>query len=149
MSKIAHALNMSIDEVYKYLSYDNLSLITYNEDFDLFKSHTLQQLKNSDEQSFINNIIKRDLIDYYFNNKKPLEALYLLSLVDYLMDKNELPIIKKYAYLRNYKLDKLYVSKSLYLLLSMKIATITDVYKESIKEFLKKNIVEANIYDVA
>ena len=149
ISKIAQALKLSIDDAYKYLSYDNLSLIAYNENFDLFKSDTLQRLKNSDEQSFIDEIIQKDTISFYLHNKKKLEALYLLSLVDYLMSKNKQPLLKKYDSLRDYKLDKLYVSKSLYLLLAMKVITITEIYKESIKEFLKRNIAEANIYDVA
>ena len=149
ISKIAQALKLSIDDAYKYLSYDNLSLIAYNENFDLFKSDTLQRLKNSDEQSFIDEIIQKDTISFYLHNKKKLEALYLLSLVDYLMSKNKQPLLKKYDSLRDYKLDKLYVSKSLYLLLAMKVITITEIYKESIIEFLKRNIAEANIYDVA
>ena len=149
ISRIANALNISIDQAYKILTYNDLSLIAYNEQFDLFKSHTLQQLKNIGEASFIETILKDDLINSYFKNKKPLEALYLLSLLDYIMKKNGNPLLKEYDVLRDYKLDKLYVSESVYLLLAMRIITITSVYKESIAEFLKRNIVEANIYDVA
>lgn len=149
ISKIANALKVSIDEIYEMLTYNNLSLIAYSEDFDLFKSNILQELKNSDEQLFVEEIIREGLIRYYFNNNKPLEALYLLSLLDYLSNKNGLQPLKKYDDLRDYKLDKLYVSKSLYLLLSIKATTITNVYKECTKEFLKRNIAEANIYDVA
>ena len=149
ISKIANALNISLDQAYRILTYNDLSLVAYNEQFDLFKSHTLQQLKNIGEALFVTTVLKDDLINSYFENKKPLEALYLLSLVDYIMNKDGKPLLKEYENLRDYKLDKLYVSKSVYLLLAMRIITITSVYKESIAEFLKRNIVEANIDDVA
>ena len=53
MSKIAASLNMDIDDLYKKLTYRDLSLFTYNEDFDLFKSDTLQRLKREKEEDFI------------------------------------------------------------------------------------------------
>ena len=149
ISRIANALNISIDQAYKILTYNDLSLIAYNEQFDLFKSHTLQQLKNIGEASFIETILKDDLINSYFRNKKPLEALYLLSLLDYIMKKNGNPLLKEYDVLRDYKLDKLYVSKSVYLLLTMRLVTITKIFKESLKVFWKRNIVEGEINNIA
>ena len=149
ISRIANALNISIDQAYKILTYNDLSLIAYNEQFDLFKSHTLQQLKNIGEASFIETILKDDLINSYFRNKKPLEALYLLSLLDYIMKKNGNPLLKEYDVLRDYKLDKLYVSKSVYLLLAMKLVTITKIFKESLNVFWKRNIVEGEINSIA
>ena len=89
-----------------------------------------------------------DVINNYYQNNKYKEALYLLALLDYLSKKNSLPLLKQYDYLRDYKLDKLYVSKSLYLLLAYKSTTVTSIYKECIKEFLKYNIVEAEIDNV-
>lgn len=148
ISKIADSLSLSIDATYKLLTYHDLSLITYDEDFDLFKSNTLQQLKNNNEDTFINEIVNSNVIDDYFNNQQQLKALYLLSLIDYLTLKKHAPLLKQFEYLRNYKLDKLYVSKSTYLLLAMKMTTITSIYKECIKEFLKRNIAEADINDV-
>ena len=149
ISRIANALNISIDQAYKILTYNDLSLVAYNEQFDLFKSHTLQQLKNIGEASFIETILKDDLINSYFRNKKPLEALYLLSLLDYIMKKNGNPLLKEYDVLRDYKLDKLYVSKSVYLLLAMKLVTITKIFKESLNVFWKRNIVEGEINSIA
>ena len=145
MSKIAASLNMDIDDLYKKLTYRDLSLFTYNEDFDLFKSDTLQRLKREKEEDFIKRMATTDVINNYYQNNKYKEALYLLALLDYLSKKNSLPLLKQYDYLRDYKLDKVYVSKSLYLLLAYKSTTVTSIYKECIKEFLKYNIVEAEI----
>ena len=148
MSKIAASLNMDIDDLYKKLTYRDLSLFTYNEDFDWFKSDTLQRLKREKEEDFIKRMATTDVINNYYQNNKYKEALYLLALLDYLSKKNSLPLLKQYDYLRDYKLDKVYVSKSLYLLLAYKSTTITSIYKECIKEFLKYNIVEAEIDNV-
>lgn len=148
MSKIAASLNMDIDDLYKKLTYRDLSLFTYNEDFDLFKSNTLQRLKREKEEDFIKRMATTDVINNYYQHNKYKEALYLLALLDYLSKKNSLPLLKQYDYLRDYKLDKVYVSKSLYLLLAYKSTTITSIYKECIKEFLKYNIVEAEIDNV-
>ncbi|MBP3733198.1 MAG: helix-turn-helix transcriptional regulator [Bacilli bacterium] len=148
MSKLADALKMNIDELYKTLNYDNLSLFAYNSDFDLFKSDTLQRLKKSDESSFITSIIESKEIENYFFVKKYLESLYLLSLVDYLSNKNSIPLPEKYEQIRNYKCEKIYISKSIYLLLTLKQIKVTDIYKTAIKEFLKHNIVEAEKQNV-
>ena len=149
MSKLADALKMNIDELYKTLNYDNLSLFAYNSDFDLFKSDTLQRLKKTDESSFIASVIESKEIENYFFEKKYLEALYLLSLVDYLCAKNSIPRLNQYDIFREYKFEKIYVSKSIYVLLTLKQIKVTDIYKTAIKEFLKHNIVEAEIDKVA
>lgn len=148
MSKIATSLDMSIDELFEKLTYNDLSLFSYNEDFDLFKSSTLQRLKKENEQSFIREIVSSNVIDAYYQNQEFSKALYLLSLIDYLSTKNRKPYIDKYDYLRIFKLNKLYISKSIYLLLKMKQITVTDLFKECPRDFLKHNILEAKIDDV-
>ena len=148
MSKIASSLNMDIDSLYKKLVYDDLSLFTYSEDFDLFKSDTLQRLKNEEEAAFLKRVVDTQLIDEYYRYENYLEAFYLLSLVDYLYSKNKKPLLKQYDVIRSLKLTHIYVPKSIYLLLKSKRITVTQIYKESIKEFLSHNIVEAHINDV-
>ena len=149
LNKIAHSLNMSVDDLYQKLSYNDLSLFSYNDEFDLFKSSTLQQLKRSGETKFVKEIIRSHLIDAYYHNQNYPEALYLLSLVDYFYKTQHKPLLKQYGDLRECKLSKIYVSKSLFLLLATKHITATSIYKECIKEFLIHNIVEANLDDVA
>ena len=148
MSKIAKALNMSTDDLYSMLAYNDLSLFAYDDEFDLFKSNALQQLKRIGEKAFIKNVLESSSIESLYKDKKYLESLYLLSLLDYLFSKNKKPLLKQYDSLRSCRLNKIYVSKSIYLLLIMKRITVSNIYKESIKEFLVHNIVEANINDV-
>ena len=148
ISKIAESLNMQIDDLYKKLTYNDLSLFAYNETFDLFKSNTLQQLKRIGEEDYIDQIVKNNTIDEHYKNSDYLKSLYLLSLVDYSYTKRHIPLLKKYDELRSKKLDKVYVQKSIYLLLLTKVKAVTTIYKECIKEFLEHNIVEANIDDI-
>ena len=145
LSKIADSLHMSIDSLYRYLSYNDLSLVKYDEDFDLFKSDILQRLKRMDEKNFVNIIDENNTIVRLYNENNLPKSLYLLSLVDYLSEKNNIELNHKYDSLRNIKLEKLYVPKSIYLLLKYKAMKISEVYRDSIKEFLNHNIVEAEI----
>ena len=149
ISKLADALKINIDELYKTLNYDNLSLFAYNSDFDLFKSDTLQRLKTTDEIMFVTKTIESNSINDYYFQKKYAKSLYLLSLIDYLSKKNNIPLCKKYDRIREYKCEKIYVSKSIYLLLTMKQTKVTDIFKSAIKEFMKHNIIESEIDEVA
>ena len=148
LNKIAEALNMTVDSLYRYLSYNDLSFIKYDEDFDLFKSNTLQQLKRADEKTFISDLVSSEEIEKLFSDKEYAKALYLLSLLDYLSIKNNMELEDKYERIRLTRLDKLYVSKSIYLLLLTKTIKISEVFRESIKAFLDHNIVEAEIDNV-
>lgn len=149
ISKMADALDMSIDSLYKCLSYNDLSLITYNEDFDLFKSNTLQRLKATNEKEFINNLVDNNTVESLFDKKDYLKSLYLVSLIDYLSKNNNEELLERYNEIRKTKLDRLYVPKSVYLLLATKTIKITKIFKESITTFLDHNIVEAEIDNVA
>ena len=148
MAKLASALSMDIDELYKTLIYEDLSLFAFDDDFDLFKSNTLQQLKRMGSDSFIDDLIENSTIDKYYQEEDYLKALYLLSLVDYLTALKGLPLLKQFDYLRDYRLDKIYISKSLFLLLETRHITTTKFFKKCIKEFIEHNIVEAEIDDV-
>ena len=147
-SSISHA---TLNDIYNERSNINnctISIMSKLADA-LFKSDTLQRLKKTDDSSFITDVIESKEIENYFFNKKYLESLYLLSLVDYLSNKNSIPLPKKYEQIRNYKCERIYVSKSIYLLLTLKQIKVTDIFKSAIKEFLKHNIVEAEIDKVA
>ena len=145
---IAKALNMSMDKLYAILTYDDLSLIAYNDSFDLFKSNVCHELSRLQYKEFIKYHLKKDSVRIYFDNKQYLESLYLLSMIDYLCISNNLPVVKNYNDIRQYKFKKMFVPKSIYLILKYKNAKMTDIYDNSISTFLDHNILEANIYDV-
>lgn len=147
--KLADSLDMTIDSLYKYLSYDDLSLITYDEEFDLYKSNTLQRLKRANEKDFINETYSKQRIEKLFDEEEYDKSLYLLSLIDHLSAKNNLELNPAFDEMRDMKLNKLIVPKSIYLLLLTKVIKISDVYKKCIKTFLNHNIIESEIEQVA
>ena len=149
LHEVAKALNMSMDDLFDLLAYKNLSLFTFNEEFDLFKSNLCHELKERGEKEFLKKYLSNnDVIKYFEQNRYP-ESLYLLSMIDYLCQKFNLPLPLNYQHIRIMKLKKIYVSKSIYLLLQNKQVKVSDLYKESIPVFLKHNIVEADLYDIA
>ena len=145
---IAKALNMSMDKLYAILSYDDLSLVTYNDSFDLFKSNVCHELSDLDYKMFLKKHLSNNSVEKYHKENKILESLYLLSMIDYLCLSHNIPLVKQYNDLREYKLDKLYVPKSIYLLLKSKNTKLSELYNNSIKVFLEHNILESNILDV-
>ena len=145
---ISKSLNMSMDKLYSILSYRDLSLLSFSESFDLFKSNICHELADLDYKLFLKKYLTNNVVEEYFKEKKYLESLYLLSMIDYLCITHNLPVAKQYSKIREYKMEKLYVPKSVYLLLKNKMSKITDLYNESIDIFMQHNIMEANIYDV-
>ena len=145
---IAKALNISMDKLYAILSYNDLSLITYNDSFDLFKSNVCHELSDLDYKAFLKKHLSNNTVEKYYKENKVLESLYLLSMIDYLCQSHNIPLVKQYNYLREYKLDKLYVPKSIYLLLKSRNAKISELYNNAIKVFLEHNILESNVFDV-
>ena len=148
MSKMAKALKVSIDDLYDILLYDNMSLFAFDTSFDIFKSNVCHELKNLGDMDFIRRYLSNNEIAELYNAKKYKESLYLLSLIDYLSKENNIPLVSEYDEIRNKKLNKIYVSKSLYFLLRNRIVKVSDVFKECLIDFLKHNIVEAGIRNV-
>ena len=145
---IAKSLKMSMDKVYSILSYNDLSLLEYSEAFDLFKSNVCHDLKHLDYKNFLIKHLKNNTVVKYMNDNRIVESLYLLSMIDYLCVTHSIPLVKEYDNIRQYKLDKLYVPKSVYLLLKTRSSKISDFCNESISIFLNHNILETNIYEI-
>lgn len=59
-------------------------------EFELFKSNVCQMIKNKDSQKGINEIIKRNLIDDYFDNEEYDKTLYLVAMIEYLCRRDSL-----------------------------------------------------------
>ena len=146
--KLSNALNMTVEELYKLWDSDELDL----QSFELFKSEMCQLLTSQNDFDFIENIIIEHKIEYYYKNNDYHKALYLLAMVDYLCNKNDIPLYNKYDDFRKLKL-----SVEIYPLSVIVLAAasddpqkIRDAYKEkALNEFLKFNIIEGDIYDVA
>lgn len=146
---IAKALHMSMDELYSKLSYSDLSLLMINAFFDLFRGNVCHELVELGDVEFLKKHLKEDSVRYYFDEEMLFESLYLLSMIDYLCKKNNLPIPNEYDDIRQFKLEKLYVPQSVYLLLKTKSIKMSSLYSEAIDTFLLHNILEADIYETA
>ena len=146
--KLSKALDMSMEQLYAYLSYNDLSLLGFDSNFDLFKSNVLHELKELGDLKFIEKHLSSSSVTNLYKEKYLLEAIYLLSLIDYLSKIYNLPLSKEYETIRHYKLNKLFVSKSSYLLLKSKVTTLTRLFNESLIEFTKHNLLENDIRNV-
>lgn len=146
--QLSKVLDMSIEELYESLSYKNMKYISFNKNFDVFKSSVCQELKSLKDKNFLIKYLSSDIIKQYFLSKDYLKAIYLVSIIDYLCKRNDLPLVNQFNDIRKLKLDKLYVPESLFLLLKSNQITISQVVKESNDIFLKHNIVESEIDNV-
>lgn len=148
IKEISSCLNMSMDNLYDQLTYKDLSSITFDKQFDLFRSNIAHELHSVQYKTFLNKYLTSNEIEKMFNNKKQKEALYLVSLIDYLCEVHNLPIPSKFDDIRNYKLDTYCVPESLYRLMETKQITFSSIYKEAIPSFKEHNIIEAEIENV-
>ena len=81
-------------------------------------------------------ILKNKEIEKYKNNNDYIRCLYLLSMVDYLSKKNDIPLVSDYDSLRELKLKKPFLVGQ------------ADNNDNCIDEFVKHNIYEGDLYDV-
>ena len=119
-------------------------------DFRYFRNNLLSELKRNDQVSFIESIIEKREIDYYYKNNGKEYALYLLALIDYLCRINKIPVYtKRYNDLRKEKLEKpFFVGGN-----SLSFTTIEEAEQSLqitiIPEFKRFNIIENDIFNVA
>ena len=148
IKEISKTLNMSMDSLYDKLTYDDLTSIKYDKDFDLFKSNICHELRSIKYKEFLRHYLTTDEIRNMFEDKKYKQALYMVALIDYLCETHDLPVPTKYSEIRKYKLDSFCVSESLYLLMQTKQIQFSSIYKDSISTFRDHNIIEAEIENV-
>ena len=142
--KLAKALEVSIEELLK-------EYLEYRPAFTTFKSNVCHYVKDMGDIEFLINVISSDKIYEYFNKKWYPEALYLLGMVDYLCRENGLPLLEDYDELRKAKLDEMVFPIGILLLCDMKNSDEPKErsLKEAIPEFLRHNIIESEIRNVA
>lgn len=119
-------------------------------DLELFKSNVCHRLKSLGDKNFIVEVLKSDIISVYYSRRWYAEAFYMLAMLDYLSRINDVPLCDKYHDMRTQKLqDVIYPAGILMLDFVFK----TDKYRKesleyAIPEFMRFNIVEADIRDV-
>lgn len=147
-NKLAKALKMKMDKLYAILTYEDMLNVSFNKEFDLFKSNICQELKRLGDKKFLEKYIHTNVIQNHIENCNIPKALYLVSLIDYLCEKHKLPQIKDFDNVRQYSIKNVVVSESLYRLMESKQTTISEIYKESIPLFLNHHIIESEIENV-
>ena len=138
VKKIADALGLTIDEL--------LTLCDKNYSFDLFRSEQCHLVNRMGEMNYVIDLLEKKKIDYYWKLDMKVEAFYLLAMLDYLSNRNELPKCTEYERIRKYKLEKPVFPADTELVKELlgKDAH-QDALNHAIPEFLDFNIVECEI----
>jgi len=142
--RLAKALNASIESLLS-------EAMVYRPAFEIFKSNVCHSVKDMGDIDFILDVIKTDRIINYLEMRWNREALYLLAMVDYLCRENDLPLQESYNNLRSIKLSGVVYPAGILVLCA---ALNSDEPKEeslrkAIPEFLRHNIVESEVRDIA
>ena len=119
-------------------------------EFEWFKSETCHRVKREGDLNFIINVLESGEIRELFEMQWYPESLYLLAMVDYLSRENDLPICSDYADIRNMKMEKIIYPLGVF---TRSYFAKNDYYlhksvEEAIPEFIRHNIVEAEVRNV-
>lgn len=119
-------------------------------DFELFKSNTCHRLKEIGDTEFVIELLEQDEIRKYYNKKWYPESLYLLAMLDYVSDENDIPLCTQYNDMRKMKLKTILYPASV--LVAAKVSNNnkikTQSVKDSIPEFIRFNIVETDVRNI-
>ncbi len=145
--KIAKALNTTIELLLESIQNNKDAIRT---DLETFKSNMKHQIHETDDLTFIETTVSKDLIMTYFERKWYSEALYTLAMLDYLSRLNSIPLYTKYNSLRKIKLKRILYPASLIVATSFKQnkKLVNQFYQNSIAEFKRFNIVENEVRNV-
>ena len=118
--------------------------------FENFKSSTCHRLKELGTTDFLLEILESNRISDYYKKTWFRECFYLLALTDYLSKQNDIPLCDDYDEIRKQKLKETLYPKGIMALYSVNKdeSILKKAKKESIKEFMKYNIVEKDIENV-
>ncbi|OUC52238.1 hypothetical protein B7939_02115 [Eggerthia catenaformis] len=140
----------SFSNVVKISKYLNITLSDIEYDlhrpqFTTFRSEMCHRLKRLGDQNFINYVIHDQLIETFYKMKWYPEMLYTLAILDKVSKENKITLNSKYNSLRTLKLKEMILPEWCYYI-DYKIDSLIE---NADKDFLKYNIVEGDIRDVA
>lgn len=141
LHKIAQFLNISMDQLY------DMNCRFTLQDFEVFKSEIAHAIKSSSQIDFLIETLQSNVIEKYWNDNRKVQALYLLSMVDYLSRINKIPVCTKYKDLRSACIKPMIVPLSVRLQ-SIAMEGEKMDYSDCIPEFLAHGIVEGDIFNV-
>ena len=149
--KISKALNVSLDFLMERYKEEKLEAENHRSSFEVFKSNVCHEVKDMGQIDFMKKLLINNDIQKYFDKGWQLEALYLLGMLDYLSRINDIPLCSNYNSLRKYKFAETIYPTGVLLISEV---TKNSNYKKqalekAIPEFLRFNIVESEIENVA
>jgi hypothetical protein len=89
------------------MKYDmRLNRLLYSDlEYDVFRSEICHMYHNDGDYTFIKKVMKTDLVGTLWKKQQRAKALYVLSMIDYISWKHDVPYFEGYANIRAYKLD--------------------------------------------
>ena len=142
--KISQALDISMEDLLA-------PYLVKRSSFENFKSAVCHRVKEEGDIDFMIGVIKKEYIPRYFKRKWYPECYYLLAMVDYLSRLNDFPLVSDYDDIRRHKLKKIIYPASILAIAAVEgnDNALRRSEKEAIPEFMRFNIVENDIRDVA
>ena len=142
--RLAKALEVSMETLLT-------ETMEYRPPFEIFKSNICHSVKGMGDIDFLIDVISSGRIISLLEKRWYREALYLLAMVDYLCRENSLPLHADYDELRRLKLsDIVYPTGILLLCAALKSEEPKEEsLRAAIPEFLRHNIVESEVRNVA
>ena len=153
-AKIENCSGETIYKLAKTLDVSMESLVAdsmeYRPAFEIFKSNVCHMVKDMGDLDFLINTLETGKIREFYEREWYVECLYLLAMVDYLSRENKFPLCSGYDDIRRVKLQKTVFPAGI---LAICAAYKSDEPKseslrEAIPEFLRHNIVEAEVRNV-
>lgn len=118
-------------------------------DFEVFKGNVCNAVKQQGAFAFIKNILLSGVVERYWNEENYLHAFYLVAMVDYLSRLNDISLYTKYNEIRHYQMEKRIFPLSISIEATAMKKDPDDMIDDAIPEFLRFNIVEGDIFNVA
>jgi hypothetical protein len=118
--------------------------------FEIFKSNVCHSVKDMGDVDFLIETFESGKIRKLFERGWYAECLYLLAMVDYLSRENDLPLCDEYSDLRSAKLQKMIFPSGVLALCAAwgNDQPKSESLRDAIPEFLRHNIVEAEVRNV-
>ena len=149
--------NCSAHTVYKLAKTLGVSLETliaseteYRPTFETFKSNICHSVKDMGDLDFLINTLETGKIRDLYEREWYAESLYLLAMTDYLSRENGFPICAEYDDIRRAKLQRTIFPAGVLAMCAVfkSDEPKSESLREAIPEFLRHNIVEAEVRNV-
>ena len=142
--RLARSLEVSMEELLA-------PYLVKRANFENFKSAVCQRLKETGDINFIIEILESKEIRTYYDRKWYPECLYLLAMLDYVSRENHVPLCSDYDDLRSLRIQKTLYPAGVR---AQVVAAHSDIFmkqavQNSIPEFIRFNIVESDVRNVA